>query len=64
MKDLMGCLLLLAALPLAAVVIYLVALAVYFLFHIVLYLLPLVVVLAIVLALPYLAYQFWKGFNS
>ena len=51
MKDLMGCLLLLAALPLAAVVIYLVALAVYFLFH-------------IVLALPYLAYQFWKGFNS
>ena len=36
----------------------------YFLFHIILYFLPLLVVAAIILALPYLAYMFWKGFKG
>ena len=64
MKNLMGCLLVLLGLPLAAVVLYLLAFVVYFLFNIFLYFLPLLVVVAIVLALPWLAYQFYKGLNS
>ena len=64
MKNLTGCLLVLIGLPLAAVVMYLLAFVVYFLFNIFLYFLPLLVVVAIVLALPWLAYQFYKGLNS
>ena len=64
MKNLAGCLLVLIGLPLAVVVLYLLAVVVYFLFNIVLYFLPLLVVVAIVLALPWLAYQFYKGLNS
>ncbi|MBE6372603.1 MAG: hypothetical protein E7055_11110 [Lentisphaerae bacterium] len=64
MKNLAGCLLVLIGLPLAAVILYLLAFVVYFLFNIVLYFLPLLVVIAIVLALPWLAYQFCKGLNS
>ena len=64
MKNLTGCLLVLIGLPLAAVVLYLLAFVVYFLFNIFLYFLPLLVVVAIVLALPWLAYQFYKGLNS
>lgn len=64
MKNLIGCLLVLIGLPVGAVVLYLLALAVCFLFHILLYFLPLLVVGAIVLALPWLAWQFWKGLNS
>ena len=64
MKNLMGCLLVLLGLPLAAVVLYLLAFVVYFLFNIFLYFLPLLVVVAVVLALPWLAYQFYKGLNS
>ena len=56
MKNLLGCLLILALLYVAAVVIY-------FLFNILLYFLPLLIVGAIILALPYFAYQFWKGFT-
>lgn len=57
MKNLFGCLLILAALPVLAFIAY-------FLFHIILYFLPLLVVAAIILALPYLAYMFWKGFKG
>ena len=57
MKNLLGCLLLLALLYVAAVVIY-------FLFNILLYFLPLLVVGAIVLSLPYLAYHFFKGLKE
>ena len=57
MKSCIGCLLILALLPVAAVVIY-------FLFNIFLYFLPLLVVGAIVLALPYFIYQFYKGFKD
>ena len=64
MKNLAGCLLVLIGIPVAGVVLYLLAFAVYFLFNIFLYLLPLLVVAAIVLALPWLAYQFYKGLNS
>jgi len=64
MKNLMGCLLLLLGIPVAGVILYLLAFVVYFLFNIFLYLLPLLVVVAIVLALPWLAYQFYKGLNS
>ena len=64
MKNLMGCLLVVLGIPVAGVVLYLLAFAVYFLFNIFLYLLPLLVVAAIVLALPWLAYQFYKGLNS
>ena len=64
MKNLTGCLLILIGLPLAAVILYLLAFVVYFLFNIFLYFLPLLVVVAIVLALPWLAYQFYKGLNS
>ena len=64
MKNLTGCLLILIGLPLAAVVLYLLAFVVYFLFNIFLYFLPVLVVIAIILALPWLAYQFYKGLNS
>ena len=64
MKNLTGCLLVLIGLPLAAVVLYLLAFVVYFLFNIFLYFLPVLVVIAIILALPWLAYQFYKGLNS
>ena len=64
MKNLMGCLLLLLGILVAGVILYLLAFVVYFLFNIFLYFLPLLVVVAIVLALPWLAYQFYKGFNS
>ena len=64
MKNLMGCLLVVLGIPVAGVILYLLAFVVYFLFNIFLYLLPLLVVAAIVLALPWLAYQFYKGLNS
>ena len=64
MKNLTVCLLVLIGLPLAGVILYLLAFVVYFLFNIFLYFLPLLVVVAIVLALPWLAYQFYKGLNS
>ena len=64
MKNLTGCLLILIGLPLAAVVLYLLAFVVYFLFNVFLYFLPVLVVIAIILALPWLAYQFYKGLNS
>ena len=57
MKNLRGCLLILALLYVAAVVIY-------FLFNILLYFLPLLVVGAIVLSLAYLAYHFFKGLKE
>ena len=57
MKNLLGCLLILALLPVTAVVIY-------FLFNILLYFLPLLVVGVIVLSLPYLAYHFYKGLKE
>ena len=57
MKSFVGCLIVLIALPILAVVVY-------FLFNIFLYFLPLLVVGAIILALPYLAYHFWKGFKG
>ena len=59
-----GCLGLLIGVPLAAVILYLLAIVVYFLFNIFLYFLPVLVVVAIILALPWLAYQFYKGLNS
>ena len=64
MKNLTGCLLVLIGIPVAGVILYLLAFVVYFLFNIILYFLPLLVVVAIVLALPWLAYQFYKGLNS
>ena len=64
MKNFLGCLLVLIGAPIAAVLLYLLAWIAYMLFHIVLYFLPLAVLGAIVLALPYLAFQFFKGFNS
>ena len=63
-KNLIGCLLVLIGVPVGAAVLYLLAFAVYFLFHVFLYFLPVLVVGAIVLALPWLAWQFWKGLNS
>ena len=65
MKNLMGCLLVLIGIPAAGVVLYLLAwlvclLAVIF----VRLILPLLVIAAIVLGAPYLAYQFHKGLNS
>ena len=57
MKNLFGCLCILIALPILAFVVY-------FLFNIFLYFLPLLVVAAIILSLPYLAYHFWKGFKG
>lgn len=57
MKNLFGCLLILAALPVLAFIAY-------FLFHIILYFLPLLVVGVIVLSLPYLAYHFFKGLKE
>ena len=68
MKDLMGCLGVLIGIPLVLVLLYFVGGAVLFLiyalFHIILYLLPVFVMAAIILLLPYLAYQFYKGFIS
>ena len=64
MKNLMGCLLVLLGIPVAGVILYLLAFAAYFLFNVFLYFLPVLVLVAIVLALPWLAYQFYKGFNS
>ena len=57
MKNLFGCLLMLISLPVLAVIAY-------FLFNIFFYFLPLLVVAAIILALPYLAYHFGKGFKG
>ena len=57
MKSCVGCLIVLIALPMLAVVGY-------FLSNIFLYFLPLLVVAAIILALPYLVYHFWKGFKG
>ena len=57
MKNLFGCLLVLALLPVAAFVIY-------FIFNIILYFLPLLVVGVIVLSLPYLAYHFFKALKE
>ena len=64
MKNLMGCLLAVIGIPVAGVVLYLLAFIVYFLFNVFLYFLPVLVVIAIILALPWLAYQFYKGLNS
>ena len=64
MKNSTGCLLALIGVPVAGVLLTALAWVAYMLFHIVLYFLPLVVLGAIVLALPYLAFQFFKGFNS
>ncbi len=61
MKNLKGCLLVVIGIPVAGVVLYLLALAVYFLFNILLYFLPVLVVVAIVLALPWLACSFSKA---
>ena len=63
MKNLAGCLLILIGLPLAAVVLYLLAFAAYFLFNVFLYFLPILVLAAIVVILPYLACRFLKGLN-
>ena len=65
MKNLMGCLLVVIGVPLAAVILYLLVwlvclLAVIF----VRLILPLLVIAAIVLGGPYLAYRFYKGLNS
>ena len=62
MKNLMGCLLVVIGIPVAGVVLYALAwlvclLAVIF----VRLILPLLVVAAIALALPWLAYQFYQG---
>ena len=57
MKNLFGCLLMLIALPVLAVIAY-------FLFNTFLYFLPLLVVATIVLALPYFIYQFFKGLKD
>ena len=57
MKTLFGCLLVLALLPVAAF-------AIYFIFNIFLYFLPLLVVGVIVLSLPYLAFHFFKGLKD
>ena len=57
MKNCIGGLFVLIALPVLAFIAY-------FLFHIILYFLPLLVVGAIVLVLPYLAYQFYKGLKE
>lgn len=64
MKNLMGCLLVLIGIPAAGVILYLLAFVVYFLFNVFLYFLPVLVAVAIILALPWLAYQFYKGVNS
>ena len=63
MKRLSGCLLLLIGLPVSAAILYLLAFAAYFLFNVFLYFLPLLVVGAILLAAPYLLWQFCKGLN-
>ena len=55
--DQIRCLLVLITLPVLAFIAY-------FLFHIILYFLPLLVVAAIILVLPYLAYMFWKEFKG
>ena len=57
MKSCIGCLLVLITLPVLAFIAY-------FLFHIILYFLPLLVVAASILALPYLAYILGKGFKG
>ena len=64
MKNLTGCLLVLIGIPVAGVLLYLLAFVAYFLFNIFLYFLPVLVVIAIRLAFPWLAYQFYKGLNS
>ena len=64
MKNFLGCLGLMIAVPVAGLLLTALAWIAYMLFHIVLYFLPLLVVGAIVLALPYLAFQFYRGFNS
>lgn len=64
MKNFMGCLLVLIGIPVAGLLLTALAWIAYMLFHIVLYFLPVAVLGAIVLALPYLACQFFKGFNS
>ena len=64
MKNFMGCLLVLIGIPIAGLLLTALAWIAYMLFHIVLYFLPIAVLGAIVLALPYLAFQFFKGFNS
>ena len=64
MKNFMGCLLVLIGIPVAGLLLTALAWIAYMLFHIVLYFLPVAVLGAIVLALPYLAFQFFKGFNS
>ena len=64
MKNFMGCLLVLIGIPVAGLLLTALAWIAYMLFHIVLYFLPVAVLGAIVLALPYLAFQIFKGFNS
>ena len=64
MKNFMGCLLVLIGIPVAGLLLTALAWIAYMLFHIVLYFLPVAVLGAIVLALPYLAFQIFRGFNS
>ena len=64
MKNLMGCLLAVIGIPVAGVVLYLLAFFIYFLFNVFLYFLPVLVLIGFILALPWLAYQFYKGLNS
>ncbi len=65
MKNLAGCLLVVIGIPVAGVILYLLAWLVCLLGVIfVRLILPLLVVAAIVLGVPYLAYQFYKGLNS
>ena len=61
MKNSTGCLLALIGVPVAGVLLTALAWVAYMLFHIVLYFLPLLVVGAIVLALPCLAFRFFRG---
>ena len=60
MKNFMGCLLVLIGIPVAGLLLTALAWIAYMLFHIVLYFLPVAVLGAIALALPYLAFRFFK----
>ncbi|MBP5183250.1 MAG: hypothetical protein J6331_09525 [Lentisphaeria bacterium] len=64
MKDLAGCLLLLIGIPLAAVILYLLAFVLYFLFQVFLYFLPVLFIAALVLALPYFVYVVCKEMKN
>ena len=64
MKNLAGCLLMVIGIPAAGVVLYLLAwLVCLFAVIFVRLILPLLVVAAIILGVPYAAYLFYKGLN-